>query len=262
MRRLAFLVLVFTVSWTPNAFACNEPSLGSVTARAEAGDPVSFSVVNLDPGASYSLLLAGRTVASAGGATVSGTFVMPDLGRAGTYFLELHVAHDGGTWVSSRAIQFLVSGPPPAPAAKPYAAAAPKSAAASKPKAKVAAAAPAVGSAPVARPVQAAPQARSASEPKKPAAQRPAAGAKPAPVVTAPALVPREAPVAVARPQATEWNPLPWFLLPAGGLLLIGASVLAVARHRQRTREALIEAELQAMIAEARAEERTRLRLL
>ncbi len=126
VRRFGFLVLALFALSASGALACNEPSLGSVTLSAGAGDPVSFSAVHLDPGAAYTLVLGGRTVASgtAAGDAIDGTFAMPDLGSAGAYYLELDVAHEGGTWISSRLIQFVVpAAPAPAPAAKPRAAA-------------------------------------------------------------------------------------------------------------------------------------------
>jgi hypothetical protein len=123
--------LVFTIA-APAAFACNDPSLGVVTQSARAGDSVSFSAVHLDPGARYSVLIAGRGVVDgiAGDrGTISGSFTMPDLGRAGTYSVELHVAHDDGTWISSRPVTFVVPKSAvvstPAPAPRPATVAAP-----------------------------------------------------------------------------------------------------------------------------------------
>jgi hypothetical protein len=131
LGRLGLVVTIVFTIWAPAAVACNDPSLGAVTPSAREGDSVSFSAVHLDPGASYIVLIEGRDMAqgvAGDSGTISGTFTMPDLGRAGTYSVELHVAHDDGTWISSRPVSFNVPEPVPvpAPASKPAAATVPK----------------------------------------------------------------------------------------------------------------------------------------
>lgn len=290
-RRLMFLALVVIGVGTPTALACNEPSLGSVTPTARAGSPVSFSAVNLDPGASYTLLLGGQAVAAgiAEGEAASGSFSMPDLGRPQTVFLELHVAHDGGTWVSSRPVEFQV----PAPAAaKPQSH--PGSEAASAPKTKARAksetAAPAeLSKAADARAVPAAAPAavQPAVKPQKvkaaAAKKEPASAAYEKPLQVLPDLLPvlavptppsdeaAPAPVVASPTRATDpiivasaperRTPLVWILLAATLLLGFGAGAYAAVRRGRRLREAAIEAELQEMIAEARAARSTGLRL-
>ena len=286
MRRFAFLVVALLAVSASSALACNEPSLGSVTPSARAGEPVSFSAVHLDPGASYALVLAGRTVASgtAGEGTIGGSFAMPNLGPAGVYYLELHVAHDGGTWVSSREIQFVAPAPA-APAPKPRAAApskqrvlspptpTPKATLVPKPKtttltqAKLAT----TSGTPVAATSTAV--SRPATEPKPKQRQAHQTAARPnlrPRTLPAPFHAPRELPdlVAGGAPLAAASSAhaavvrevgngvLPWLVIAAAALLPLGAAAAAVfVRRRRSQRDAALEAELQEMIAEARAGE-------
>lgn len=276
IRRFGLLVLIFAFS-AASALACNEPSLGSVTPSAGAGEPVSFSAVHLDQGAAYTLVLEGRTVASgtAAGDAIDGTFAMPDLGSAGAYYLELDVAHEGGTWISSRPIQFVVpAAAAPAPAAKPRAAAPPqeKLQPAATTKFKPTVAPKAIPAAPPAERASAtstaiprhAVQGAKADGPRGARARPGAASTKSAPLVRAP----HDLPLVVAglaaaartsvRAAAREDDDrlVLWLGLAAGGLLAAGL----VARARRARRDAAIEAELQEMIAEARAAEGAGLR--
>ena len=84
--RLAVGVLISLVallSLAGSASACATASL-RLSPSAGPGDPVSFSISGIEPGATYSLSLDGRVVASGTNDTpyngVSGTFTMPDFG--------------------------------------------------------------------------------------------------------------------------------------------------------------------------------------
>ncbi len=260
VRRFGFLVLALFALSASGALACNEPSLGSVTLSAGAGDPVSFSAVHLDPGAAYTLVLGGRT--------------MPDLGSAGAYYLELDVAHEGGTWISSRLIQFVVpAAPAPAPAAKPRAAAPPqeKLEPAATTKFKPTVAPKAIPAAPPAQRASATSTAiprhavqRASAEGPRGARARPGAARRRSPPL---ARAPHDLPLVVAgldaaartsvRAAAPENDDhfILWLGLAAGGLLGISTATGLVARVRRAGRDAALEAELQEMIAETRAAE-------
>lgn len=254
VRRFGFLVLILFALSAASALACNEPSLGSVTPSAGGGEPVSFSAVHLDPGAAYTLVLEGRTVASgtAAGDAIDGTFAMPDLGSAGAYYLELDVAHEGGTWISSRPIQFVV----PAATTKFKPTVAPKAIPAAPPAERASATSTAIPRHAV--------QGAKADGPRGARARPGAARTKSAPLVRAP----HDLPLVVAglaaaartsvRAAAREDDDrlVLWLGLAAGGLLAAGL----VARARRARRDAAIEAELQEMIAEARAAEGAGLR--
>ena len=319
LRRLGLVATVVFTIWAPTALACNAPSLGAVTPSARAGDSVSFSAVHLDPEASYSVLIEGRDVAqgvAGDSGTISGTFTMPDLGRAGTYSVELQVAHDDGTWISSRPVSFVVpvavSTPAPKPAAttvpKPATAVAPtrahvtpKSASATKPtpgvspstrvRAKVR---PAATSVPTASVPPATTRASNHSRTRtaavdhaarhgvaRPADKNDGAVAKPrgristwagparadvpAPVVAVRA--PHAQPVSVAPPAGRRGGyDLPLVLIAILGIVLVlgvGSTGIVVRRIRRLRRNAslAVEAELQEMIAEARASRDADLRL-
>jgi hypothetical protein len=223
-----------------------------VTPSAGAGEPVSFSAVHLDPGAAYTLVLEGRTVASgtAAGDAIGGSFAMPDLGSAGTYYLELQVAHDGGTWVSSRPIQLVVPAAPAlAPGAKPRAAAAPKE--------KLQPAATPIA---IPRPIAISRhvvRGASASAPRGARAKLAAARGLVRTPHDLPLVAASLAPLTRASVQAAareDGDGLLWLGLAAGGLLGISTATGLVARVR-RGRDAALEAELQEMIAETRAAE-------
>ena len=73
--------------------ACNYPTLHP-SPSAGPGDAVSYTVGNLDPGATYDIVVAGQAVVS-GGSSPSGSFTMPDLGsEPQSVPAQLTVYHD------------------------------------------------------------------------------------------------------------------------------------------------------------------------
>lgn len=280
IRRLGFLILVFLAFSASAAVACNEPSLGLLRPSARAGDSVSFSAVHVDPGASYTVLLNGQGVAegAAGDGPVGGSFTMPDLGRAGTYYVELHVGHDRGAWISSRRIEFMATvratsvAPQPAPAATPQLApssqpqvtVAPKSEPGAPPAPKARSVAPRKTIAAVratTTTASAAPRLEAAKASPRPLHPN-AVKARPTPFAVAPISVDRP-PFAPPSPRGDGGVPL-WLALVAGVLLMLGAGGAGVLVRSRRIRLRLasmeLEAELQEMIAEARAAQAASLR--
>lgn len=115
---IAVAALVVLTAGAPAAHACNEPGLGGLPPTVGPGSPnpgpVPFSIANTDPGATYTLQVAGRTVASGtdlDGGGVAGTFTMPDLGSDQAVAVEAFVSHEGSSWPSSKAIQFRAAVP-------------------------------------------------------------------------------------------------------------------------------------------------------
>ena len=278
-RRLVLLVVVFLGAAASNALACSDPSIGGVTPSAGPNDPVSFSAVNLDPGASYSVSVGGRDVASgtAAGGPITGGFAMPDLGASGVYYVELRVAHEDGTWISTQPIRFVAA----APVSPPVAQTAPK-----QPRPPARPTPPRTHSVPVSRPARRpAPKAEHATRADGPQAATDARAAAPVASVQAPtrrharpiakarvdvrrhspppapAARPRlEPPLAVAQPRAQaasaprRRSDLLVGLLAGSALAATVAFVLWRARRvAARKRDLRIEAELQELLAEARA---------
>lgn len=104
-----------------SASACLNADL-TTSPSAGPGDPVSFSISGIEPGANYTVTFQGQTVASGTNATnnngVSGTFSMPDLGsQEQTTYAEADTVHpeDGDSFHLTSSIEYL----PPAPAAAP-----------------------------------------------------------------------------------------------------------------------------------------------
>lgn len=302
LRMITFAALFFALG-APIALACNEPSLGSVTSRAGAGDPISFSIANLEPGAGVSLSVADREVFSgvAADRTLNGSFPLPDVDGVATVWVEARVQHDGGVWVSSRPVEVVSVAPAaaaPATAAPEHSAPAPRSA--PRPEATSVpplAAAPLVVAprathasarptprATVQRPVGSSTAAlRPTSQPSHAVARsvpalrvRPSSprSATPKPRatrrntsqrITVP-VVPRDRHAADPRPSiravgSGEEPPhevileLVIWVLAGSALLLAGAlACLVVVRRRRARHAAAVEAELQAMLAEARVE--------
>ena len=70
---------------TAQAWGCNNPEIGSsarVTGPVGPGQSVPFDFTGMDETATYTVSVNGQVVASGpgNGATVSGSFVMPNLG--------------------------------------------------------------------------------------------------------------------------------------------------------------------------------------
>src|SRR5947209_12575676 len=75
-------VAVSLLTFASLASACNEPAIGVSRVQAGPGDIVPFSFTGTDDDATYTVSVDGQVVASgaSSGPTVSGTFVMPNLG--------------------------------------------------------------------------------------------------------------------------------------------------------------------------------------
>jgi hypothetical protein len=113
---MAALWLFAGTSW-----ACLTADL-TTSPSAGPGDPVSFGISGIEPGAHYTVTFQGRTVASGTNTTnnngVSGSFSMPDLGsQEQTTYAEADTIHpeDGESFHLTSSIEYL----PPAPAAAP-----------------------------------------------------------------------------------------------------------------------------------------------
>lgn len=94
--------------------ACNYPTLHP-SSSAGPGDTVSYTVGNLDPGATYDIVVAGRAVVS-GGSSPSGSFTMPDLGsEPQSVPAQLTVHHDdlGGESYTEPVPPKIAYQPPP-----------------------------------------------------------------------------------------------------------------------------------------------------
>jgi hypothetical protein len=104
-----------------SAWACLTADL-TTSPSAGPGDPVSFGISGIEPGAHYTVTFQGQTVASGTNTTnnngVSGSFSMPDLGsQEQTTYAEADTIHpeDGESFHLTSSIEYL----PPAPAAAP-----------------------------------------------------------------------------------------------------------------------------------------------
>ena len=74
--------VVFLLMFASLASACNDPAIGVSASQVGPGSIVPFSFTGTDSSATWKVSVGGEVVASgpASGPTVSGTFVMPDLG--------------------------------------------------------------------------------------------------------------------------------------------------------------------------------------
>jgi len=116
---------LLTFGLVAQAWACNNPAIGSsaeVTGPVGPSQPVPFDFTGMDDTAIYTVSINGQVVASgqANGATVSGSFVMPDLGsQARAVNIDGSVtdpgvpSQAGQTFPTSVTIQYA---PPTAPA--------------------------------------------------------------------------------------------------------------------------------------------------
>jgi hypothetical protein len=123
------------------AWACNNPAVGSsaeATGPVGPGQPVPFDFTGMDDTAVYTVSINGQVVASgkADGATVSGSFAMPDLGnQAQSVNIDGSVtdpgvpSQAGQTFPSSVRIQYAPPAPPAAsnPSTQPTTASQPSS---------------------------------------------------------------------------------------------------------------------------------------
>jgi hypothetical protein len=122
--RVAFGVLIGVLALFPlagSASACATASL-TLSSSAGPGDTVWFSISGIEPGATYSLSLDGREVASGTNNTsyngVSGTFTMPDFGARPltvTGFAHTFHAADSDTQDPASSMAYEPPGPPPPP---------------------------------------------------------------------------------------------------------------------------------------------------
>ena len=116
------LSAVALLTMVSSSSACATASLTFSPSNAGPGDPVSFSISGIEPGATYSIELNGRTVASGTNETnfngVSGTFTMPDFGSEPvtvTGFGHTFHAADNDSQDPSRSLEYV----PPKPVAPP-----------------------------------------------------------------------------------------------------------------------------------------------
>jgi hypothetical protein len=114
-------VALFLLNFASLASACNEPAIGVSRTQASPGEIVPFSFTGTDTDATYTVSVEGQTVASgaSSGPTVSGTFVMPNLGsntmRVNVEGFVSDPTESAYGWPSSAAIQYVPPAPPPAP---------------------------------------------------------------------------------------------------------------------------------------------------
>src|SRR5690242_7704173 len=101
--RIAMGLLVaslFVLAFVGSASACDTAHL-ALPPSAGPGDTVSFSISSIEPGATYTLQIAGVEVSGTNDTPyngVSGTFTMPDLGSSVltvTGLAHTHHAADG-----------------------------------------------------------------------------------------------------------------------------------------------------------------------
>jgi hypothetical protein len=123
---LAVLVaLVVTMACAGSASACNDPTLQAVEpSSAGPGDPVSFTIINTEPGASWQIAINGGAPLASGTATggyVTRNFTMPDLGQSDTTVsVEAAVTHSdipGGSLKTAKSLGYRapVASSAPAP---------------------------------------------------------------------------------------------------------------------------------------------------
>ena len=123
-------VLLGFVAAPPLAGACNYPTLGLSTSSAGPGEIVPYTIVNAQPGAAYTLTMAGRIVASGTSSAAdghSGAFEMPALGSSQRVSVELVATHAGsdgpghetGPWRDSESLDFAMPATADAPATQP-----------------------------------------------------------------------------------------------------------------------------------------------
>jgi hypothetical protein len=128
-KRVGLGILISAVALfalVSSASACATASLTFSPSSAGPGDPVSFSISGIEPGATYSIELNGRTVASGTNQTnfngVSGTFTMPDFGGEAvtvTGFGHTFHAADNDSQDPSRSLEYVPPKPVTPPAAAP-----------------------------------------------------------------------------------------------------------------------------------------------
>jgi hypothetical protein len=81
---VASVVAAVAMTGASNAWACNEPAIHIADTSAGPGDTVRFTLSDTQPGATYTVWVEGRVVATGEDTTAAqgyrGTFTMPDLG--------------------------------------------------------------------------------------------------------------------------------------------------------------------------------------
>lgn len=131
MSRMSWRIAVATcavvsmLAGAPEAArACNLPKITASPATAGPGEPVTWKIGDIEAGATYTVTVAGRGVASgeADGPPPTGSFSMPDLGstpRSVSVEMEVRhtdasATHEGGNnaWWNSADVTYR---PPPAP---------------------------------------------------------------------------------------------------------------------------------------------------
>ena len=125
------VVALLGLTYAGAASACNDPTIAlNGTTQAGPGQVVPFSFANTAAGATYTVSVNGEVMASgtASGPSVSGSFVMPNLGSSSTPVdVGGRVVHDDTApydWPSSASLTYV---PPvsPAPTAPPASASPP-----------------------------------------------------------------------------------------------------------------------------------------
>lgn len=90
-------VLVTCLGATETARACNEPYITASPSSAGPGDTIAWTLGNVEPRASYTVQVAGRTAADdvAGASAPTGTYQIPDLGSSPRdIYVEMSVRHE------------------------------------------------------------------------------------------------------------------------------------------------------------------------
>src|SRR5436305_3729575 len=114
-RRIGIVVaaiMAALLTYAASAAACDEPTIGLSRAQAGPGDIVPFSFTGTDDDATYTVSVGGQVVSSgaSSGPTVSGTFVMPNLGantmRVNVEGFVSDPTESADGWPSSAAIQY------------------------------------------------------------------------------------------------------------------------------------------------------------
>jgi hypothetical protein len=125
--RIAFVTAVaaWLVAGTGAAHACISVHIGAYPGSAHAGDPVRYSVSNLEPGAHYTISFNGAVIAQGvkGDGPVGGDVTMPDLGsESRPVLLSLSFDHseiDGAQGIDTTFVTYEPTAPPAPPPPPP-----------------------------------------------------------------------------------------------------------------------------------------------
>jgi hypothetical protein len=115
---LTLMSLSFLIAAPGVALACEKPTLSVSPNRAAAGDTVIWDTGgSLSSGHPWRLTLAGSVIDEGviNGGELGGTFAMPDFGQSQTVSVELVAWHEAEPWMASKGIDFIVPKPEPPP---------------------------------------------------------------------------------------------------------------------------------------------------